>query len=179
MIRAFGPLFHEAADPVRLVLVGGSSFTDGYVASLHELAGADPRVVLAGYVFGPALAELYSNAAVFVQPSALEGLPLTLLEAAAYRVPVVASDIAPHREVLHRPGPGARLFGSGRVEELSRALAVVLRDLPIERAGARLVGDDVRRRYDWDAAAEATESLYRSLLGRPGDRELVRDGVRP
>src|SRR6266516_3040213 len=75
LLRAFRRLRGEW----RLVIVGDSSFTADYVKSLREQAAADPRVVLAGFVYGAELAELYASAACFVLPSLLEGLPLTLL----------------------------------------------------------------------------------------------------
>jgi glycosyltransferase involved in cell wall biosynthesis len=148
----------------RLVLAGGSSFTDGYVQRLEALAAADPRIIMAGAVHGELRDELYTNAAAFVLPSNLEGLPLTLLEAASYRLPVVASDIPPHLEVLQADAPGGRLFPRGDERGLSRTLTSVLRDLPLERGGARLIGDRVVLQYDWDAATDATEELYASLL---------------
>jgi glycosyltransferase involved in cell wall biosynthesis len=156
--------FQRVGTDHRLVLAGGSSFTDTYVRQLEALAAADPRIIMAGAVHGELRDELYTNAAAFVLPSNLEGLPLTLLEAASYRLPVVASDIPPHLEVLHVDGPGGRLFPRGDERGLSRALTSVLRDLPAEREGARLIGDRVVLEYDWDAATDATEELYASLL---------------
>src|SRR5678815_2659627 len=98
--------FADVPGDTRLVLAGGSSHTDEYVSELHSMAAADPRVIMAGYVFGAELEELYSNAAAFVLPSLLEGLPLTLLEAASYGVPIVVSDIPPHLEVVAHDAPG-------------------------------------------------------------------------
>ena len=48
---------------------------DEYVATLRASAGDDPRIVFTGFAYGDLLAELYTNAAAFVQPSRLEGLP--------------------------------------------------------------------------------------------------------
>lgn len=154
---------------LKLVLVGGSSHTDEYVAELHHLAERDPRVVMPGYVYGDELDELFTNAAGFVQPSALEGLPLTLLEAMGADLPVVVSDIDPHLEVVGADRPGARIFDDGDAGSLRSALQRLLEDrgaevtdLATARTGARTLGF-----YDWDAATEALESVYLSALRRP------------
>src|SRR5204862_652941 len=122
LLRAFR---HVPGD-VRLVIAGGSSFTDRYTDSLTALASDDKRVVLPGYVYGETLAELYANAAAFVLPSLVEGLPLTLLEAASYGAPVVASAIGPHFEVVGADGPGHRLVPAGDATTLASALSSTL-----------------------------------------------------
>jgi glycosyltransferase involved in cell wall biosynthesis len=162
LVRAFGGVPGDH----RLVLAGDSSFTDGYTASLRRLAARDPRVVLAGYVYGAELEELYSNAAGFVLPSLLEGLPLTLLEAAAAGLPVVASAIPPHLEVLGEAGPGRRLVPPGDPDRLLGALQRLLADPSAERSGAAALRDRVLRTYCWDRAAERTEAVYRAVLAR-------------
>lgn len=152
----------------RLVIAGGSSFTDQYVHELEVLAARDPRVILVGAVHGAVLNELYTNAALFVLPSRLEGLALTLLEAASYRVPLVASDIAPNREVIGDDGPGGRLFASGDERGLAAALATTLGDLGGARAGAERLGGRVVCEYDWEEATTATEDVYEQVLHRSG-----------
>ena len=160
LIRAFGRLPGDR----RLVIAGGSSFTDEYVASLERLAGSDDRVLLAGYVYGDALAELYSNAAAFVLPSTLEGLPLTLLEAAAYGTSIVASDIPPNLEVVGGEAPGHRVFAGGSEDELVAALERSLDDPTSERRAAQAFRDEVLERYRWDRAVDQTEAVYEAIL---------------
>ena len=126
LVRAF----RNVDTTARLVIAGGSSFTDRYVHELEVLAARDPRVLLVGSVHGELLHELYTNAALFVLPSRLEGLALTLLEAASYRLPLVASDIAPNREVIGDDGPGRRMFASGDAAGLTAALTATLRQPP-------------------------------------------------
>jgi glycosyltransferase involved in cell wall biosynthesis len=157
LLRAFSAVEGET----KLVLAGGSSFTDDYVRRIHTLAGSDPRVVLTGYVYGELLEELYSNASAFALPSLLEGLPLTLLEAISYGLPVIASDIPPHREVL---GPGPALVPPGDLAALTTAIATTLERLPAERREAELLRPEILSRYRWAAATDATEDLYRRLL---------------
>lgn len=147
----------------RLVIAGDSSFSDEYVTMLRRLAQDDPRVLFVGYAYGELLAELYSNAAAFVLPSYLEGMALTLLEAVSYGVPVVASDIAPNRE-LGPDRPGYRLFPTGDEDALRRALCRVTADGGRERDAAGRLRERVLAEYQWDAAARSTHDLYRSLV---------------
>ena len=158
LLRAFRSIDTSA----RLVIAGGSSFTDAYVHELELLAARDPRVLLVGPVHGELLQELYTNAALFVLPSRLEGLALTLLEAASYRLPLVASDIPPNREVIGADRPGGRLFASGDEQGLAAALAATLGDLPGARVGAQALGDRVVAEYDWEGATDATEEVVRA-----------------
>lgn len=165
LLRAFS----RVHTPIRLVIAGGSSFTDAYVRELNTLAARDPRVVMTGPVFGELRDELYTNALAFANPSSLEGLPLTVLEAAAYRLPLIVSDIPPHLEVVGRDGPGGRVVARGDEAALAAALAAVIDHAEEERRGSRSLGDRVVKEYDWDAAATATEALYFRLLeGRAG-----------
>ena len=163
LIRAF----RRVPGELRLVVAGGSSFTDDYVKELGRRAANDPRVVLAGYVYGDSLRELYANAAAFVLPSSLEGLPLTLLEAAAHGTPIVASDIPPHLEIVGADGPGHRVFRSGSEDDLLSGLRRSLDgDRDAERRGARVLGDDVLARFRWETVADDTERVYQGIVGR-------------
>lgn len=178
LVRAFADIDTD----MRLVVAGGSSYTDGFVEELEQLAAADERVLMPGFVHGEVLDELLGNAAVFCQPSALEGLPLTLLEAIEARRPVVASAIPPHREVLattrgESPGeidlgdsscpgqPGLVLHDPDDTESLRDALDGVLSQLPRHRAAADALADGVLSTYDWDAATDALEATYYDALG--------------
>lgn len=145
-----------------LVIAGDSSFTDAYVARLRAEAAGDPRVTFCGYVFGDTLAELYSNAAVFVQPSRLEGLPLTLLEASSHGVPVVASDIPPHREILGPVTSG--LVPPNDPAALSLRITEYLGDPPV--AAARTVREHVLQTFRWDTAAVELERVYLRAASR-------------
>ena len=95
--------------PVKLVVAGGFNATEEHVAELRRRAAGDPRIVFPGFVSGSEKEELLSNALVFVLPSRIEGLPIALLEAKAYGLCCLASDIAPHREIIADGCDGALL----------------------------------------------------------------------
>ncbi|MBE0418134.1 MAG: glycosyltransferase, partial [Coriobacteriia bacterium] len=144
--------------PLPLVVAGDTSHSDDYVRQVRQL---DDDVLYAGYVYGARLAALYRHAALFVLPSELEGLPLTLLEALAYGTPVLASDIAPNMEIL---GQGGHYFSSGDVGQLARALKDLLPHLGSLKTATERARPSALREYDWDRICLETESLYRSVL---------------
>lgn len=164
LVRAF----RSVPGDVQLAVVGGASFTSKYADTVRRAAAADLRVVVPGLVHGDQLSALYQHAAVFVQPSLLEGLPLTLLEAVANGSPVVASDIAPHVEVLgDRSVPGQRLFRAGDERALTDVLAKALANAAEERVAASTLRDRVLAAYNWETAVDQLEDCYLALVRPP------------
>lgn len=157
LVEAFRGLDRD----VQLAVVGDTSWTDGFTRHLREQAELDPRIVLTGYVFGDTLRALYQHAGVFAQPSSVEGLPLTLLEAVSHQLPVVVSDIPPHLEVLgETPSPSRRTFPVGDRDALTAALGAVVDRLGTLDEDTATFRDAVLAHYDWDAAVDQLEQLY-------------------
>lgn len=142
----------------RLVVAGGPSDSRAHFDEVRRLAARDPRVVMAGFVEGRLLEELYSNACAFVLPSDLEGMPMGLLEAMAYGRACVTSDIPECAEVL---GNSGATFRKGDAAGLRRALEGLLAD----PARARSLGEAARRRalsdFGWDSVVGRTLELYK------------------
>ena len=84
----------------KLVIVGESSDTQGYVQTLKELAASSKDILFTGFLKGERLAEVMRGAGLFVLPSKVEGQPLALLEAMAEEVPILASNIPIHNKIL-------------------------------------------------------------------------------
>ena len=139
----------------KLVIVGGSSDTQTYMDTLRSSAGE--RVVFTGFQQGRALEELYSNACIYVLPSDLEGMPLSLLEAMSYGNCCVVSDIPECADVV---GDKAVVFPRGNAGALKNVLQRLL-DHPEEtnryKAGA---SDYICGKYGWDEAVDRTLELY-------------------
>ena len=95
LIEAFKKL--EAGD-CKLVLAGDTDFEDAYSLGLKKMA-QEAGVVLTGFVKGHKLHSLLTNARCYCLPSSHEGLPIALLEAMSYHLPVVVSNIPANLEV--------------------------------------------------------------------------------
>jgi glycosyltransferase involved in cell wall biosynthesis len=95
LIKAFTAINNPG---INLVIAGDTDFEDTYSEELKRFA-SDNGVILTGFIKGEPLETLLSNARLFVIPSSHEGLPIALLEAMSYNLPVLASDIPANKEV--------------------------------------------------------------------------------
>jgi glycosyltransferase involved in cell wall biosynthesis len=154
--------FAKANRPEKLVIVGGADHETEYSAYVKTLAAETPSVIMTGFQTGPALAELYGNAALFVLPSSHEGMPIALLEALSYGLPVLASDIVANRELRLAP---ADYFPMGDVDALATALTRKL-SMPFHEDGTDELIGQIQAEYSWKKIAERTADVYRSVLRR-------------
>jgi glycosyltransferase involved in cell wall biosynthesis len=160
LVRAYRRLECE----VPLVIAGPDSHSPEYLDELRALADGDPRIRFLGPQYGASKAWLMRNALAFVQPSSIEGLPIALLEAlAAGRYPIVSSI----PENLEPVTVGDETLGQtvpvGDERELASAIASTIA-APDRAAVGRRLRDHVRKAYDWNAIASATEATYRDAL---------------
>jgi glycosyltransferase involved in cell wall biosynthesis len=151
----------------KLLVIGASDHLDVYAVEVAALVRATPGAVLAGFQTGLALRELYAHAGVFVLPSSHEGLPIVLLEALSYGLPVVASDIPAHLEI----GLEAKhYFPLGDVHALAARLESFAR-MPWPAEMRESIRRWVAEHYDWHSVVKQTIRVYRRAV-RSGEAEL-------
>ena len=142
----------------KLVIAGGISDTEGYGKELKELAEGDERIIFTGFVQGRELEELYSNALIYVLPSDLERMPLSLLEAMSYGNCCLVSDIEECKEVVEDK---AVSFRKGDVEDLREKLEGLLKDRDRVKKYKEEAAEFICRKYNWDDAVKEILRIYR------------------
>lgn len=106
----------------------------------------------------------------FVLSSVSEGIALTLLEAMAAALPVVATDVGGNREVVI-PGETGFLVPAGDPAAMARALIMLLGD-PARASKFGAAGRArVAAEFTLDATVAAYEALYLELLERRARRK--------
>ena len=140
----------------RLVIAGGLSDTDAYGVQLKAMAEGDERILFTGFIQGQILEELYSNAYIYVLPSDLEGMPLSLLEAMSYGNCCVVSDIAECADVVEDK---ACIFPKGNVEALAQCLGSLCADQEAVNT-MKAQSSFVCGKYNWDDVTNRTLELY-------------------
>ena len=141
----------------RLVIAGGSSHSFEYMKKVQEMAARDPRILMTDFVQGRILEELYSNAYLFVLPSDIEGMALSLLEAMSYGNCCVVSDIKENTEVTEDK---AVIFEKGNTEDLKEKLSDLLgHPEEVDRYKAAST-EFICSKYNWEDVVRQTEALY-------------------
>jgi glycosyltransferase involved in cell wall biosynthesis len=145
----------------KLVIVGRIDHQNEYAEKLTVEAGSTENVIMAGFHTGESLQQLYAHAGLFVLPSSHEGLPLALLEALSYGIPVLVSDIPPNLEVIDHP---AHTFRVGNVDDLKEKM-VALAGVRLAAGEREAIRRNNIRRYDWTDIAARTSAAYAELIG--------------
>lgn len=139
----------------KLVLAGDADFEDDYSVWLKKKA-RENGVVLTGFIKGEKLHSLLTGAKCFVLPSSHEGLPISLLEAMSYSLPVIVSNIPANLEVGL---PSENYFTTGDIKELTVKLNSVM------TSDVNYVEYDMAD-YDWDVIAGQICNVYDKIIKR-------------
>ncbi|MDD7391122.1 MAG: glycosyltransferase family 4 protein [Lachnospiraceae bacterium] len=142
----------------RLVIAGGASDTNGFMANLKQMAESDERILFTGFVQNEILEELYSNAYIYVLPSDLEGMPLSLLEAMSYGDCCLVSDIPECAEVVEDKGI---IFKKSDVEDLTEKLRYACEHAEVVQQYKAEAEDFICGKYNWDDVVDKTLAVYR------------------
>ena len=149
--------FYQMKTDKKLVIAGGSSHSHAYMEQIREMASRDERILMTDFVHGQCLEELYSNAYLFVLPSDVEGMALTLLEAMSFGNCCLVSDIKENTEVVEEH---AVTFRKGDVEDLKRKLSELLNAPERVEAIRRESQEFICAKYNWDEVVTETLKLY-------------------
>lgn len=145
----------------KLVIVGAPSYTDDYLNFLKEIASGSPNIIFCGFQQGETLAQLFSNAYLYVHPSEAEGLSITILEAMSYGTCVLVSNIPENLESIDHAGFS---FESKNVNDLCEMLSYLL-DYPesVKKHGEK--GQTfIRKNFNWEDIANDIETVYKQSI---------------
>lgn len=153
-------IFAKSHPDVKLKIAGDGPLLKKIPAWLNA-RGLSERVMLCGFVSPEEKQNLLAGAVALLQTSYKEGWGLTVMEAAAHRVPSIASDVPGLRDSV-RNGETGVLFPAGDANACAAAMAKVYEDSALQKS----LGEAAARyaaTFSWDAAAEQTMRLLAQL----------------
>lgn len=143
---------------MKLVIVGSQLKGDSYSQELEFLAKDNKNIIFAGEARGDIWEEWYSNASLFVLPSEIEGLPISLLEAMSFARPCLVSDIPENIEAL---GGEGFTFENKNVGSLTKKLKEIYSNPSLSEELGNRAKTRVEQIYGWDSVVEDFVQFYK------------------
>ena len=163
--------YSKSGIEVPLVIAGGSSHTSEYYQTIRTFAEKfndkasrarrKARIIMTGFVQGRELDELFGNAAMYILPSEIEGMPISLMEAMSYGNICLVSDIPENTAVVGQHG---YCFTNKDVESLRDSMRDIIGHIKEIREDPNYTKEAIARqvleRYNWDNVVKQTIELY-------------------
>lgn len=148
-----------------LIIAGPEMHAADYCRQLRKLADGDQRIRFVGSVAGDQKERLLTHAYAFVLPSEIEGLPVSVLEAASRGICPVVSSIPTTIEVLGERGLARGFtFDSSSAAELRTVLETCLENPELVEALGAQAREFALSQYNWDSVAAETKRIYERVL---------------
>lgn len=139
---------------------------DGEVEKVRQSLSSAPwgkNVRLLGWVRGEAKDEALSRAAVFVLPSYSEGLPMAILEAMAYGLPVVSTPVGGIPMAV-LDGETGFLVQPGDVEAIAQRIILLLNDPELRNRMGGNAQRHIREKFEVSAVIQQIFAVYDSMM---------------
>ena len=149
--------------PIQVDLYG-----DGELESIQReivAAGVHEKVTVHGWVDGAHKDIIFREADALLLPSYHEGLPISVLEAMAYGLPVVATDVGGIAEAVE-DGLNGYLIRPGAFEALSLRMAQLAESAVLRQEMGKAGYQLAARKFDLPVIVKQLEALYEEIIGR-------------
>jgi len=158
------PAFKNALTqvPALRLIIGGNGEVERARALAVEL-GIENHVVFVGWVSGAVKVDLLRRAQIYVLPSYNEGLPVSLLEAMSWQVPVISTRVGGIPELV-REGVDGLLIDAGDRAALSSAIIELAQNAELREKMGIAARDQVERNFSKNVILPRLEGIYRSLI---------------
>jgi glycosyltransferase involved in cell wall biosynthesis len=150
-------------DNMKLLLIGWGE-REGFLRSQIQSFGLSDKVILTGKKQKSEVFELLAIAEIYLSSSLWEGLPIAVLEAMAFRLPVVGTDVVGNREVISNNETGI-LVPVQNPSALANAISELIADPPRRRTMGKAGRLRVEQQFIPEIFVRKHESFYREVLG--------------
>ncbi len=158
-------LFHAAAnvkqlgsENIKINIIGDGPYRS-HLELCSEKLGLKNNVTFLGEMSQPQIRDLLWQTDIFVNPSHSEGLPRSVMEAAAAGLAIVATDTGGTREVV----PGGVLVPPADIQKLTEELALLVNDKPRQVALGKKNEMFIQTSFSWDKVLAQYEEVFSTI----------------
>jgi glycosyltransferase involved in cell wall biosynthesis len=145
-------------------VIAGNGNIAPYQAEVERL-GLGARVSFPGWLPEAEAHQRLAQAALLVLPSEAEGLPMAIVEAFAWGVPVISTPVGSTPDILH-DGVEGLMIPVGDVDALAKALERMIGDADLRRQLGANAHDFFARNLDFGPYMEKLAACWRAAMPR-------------
>ena len=148
------------------ILLAGKETAPGQSNTLERLINElnlQSHVRLIGVISGEAKVNVIKSADCFILPSHAEGLPMAMLEAMSYGLPVISTKVGSIPEVI-TDGVEGYLIEPGDIESLADRIFRLGQDVALRKRMGRAARERIERYYSLDVVVKRLMQVYKEVL---------------
>ncbi len=159
-IPAIADIVKDKIPGVKFILGGSGDTkpTTDEIARLH----LEDTVILPGWITGEQKTTLLKESAIFLLPSHMEAMPMSILEAMGYALPIVSTEVGGIPQVVAKDING-RLYAPRDIEGFAKGITDYLTDESSWREASTQSLEIANKKYSFNAHIENIEKLYNEL----------------
>lgn len=151
---------------IKFILAGaGKECDEAAIKKLCEEKGVMCRISFPGWVRGEEKDKLLREADLFFLPSYNEGMPMSILDAMGYGLPIVSTKVGGIPKIVF-PKINGELFAPGDIKGFSEAIISILKDKDYRGACERESLKIVELNYSLEHHLELLVNVYEKVIGR-------------
>lgn len=146
------------AHPDASLVIAGEGNLKKSLMAFARINGIEKSVYFKGYVDEKTLASLYLEASVFVSPSVFEPFGITILDAAEFGAPIIATKDTGALEIFGKES--AKIIEPQNPRALAKEIIALLNNNSLRVEMAKRAKEDLKMAENWNAIAERTADVY-------------------
>ena len=108
---------------------------------------------------------LFNKSQIFILPSYNEGLPMAILEAMSYGIPVISTDVGSVSEVVINDKTGY-LISPGSIKEIIESIKLIIANENAWKAKSSICKKIIEEEFNEEKYFKKIEHLYKYMLIR-------------
>lgn len=144
-------------------VIGGSGPEEERIKEIISDYNLEHCVQMSGWVNGALKEKLLKKSQVFILPSYNEGLPMAILEAMSYGIPVISTNVGSIAEVV-KEGITGTLIKKGNVEEIIYSINNEISDVISWNKKSKMCKEIIENNFSENIYFENIRNLYNEIL---------------
>ena len=149
---------------IKFILAGaGTKIDECKIKEKIQIAGLTDNFCFPGWVRNQEKEKLLKEADVFFLPSYNEGMPMSILDAMGYALPIISTNVGGISRIV-KNGENGYCIEAGNVEEMSRALIEIFTDCDKLKRFGNASYEIADKYYSLDAHIKLLKSVYDEVM---------------